>query len=95
MTPTRPIHRAIILAFGFAFLAGCADPSSSIERKMSEIRREQCDPLPTARQRAACIKQVNEIEDDALRRLDDARRQQVIQQAVGEMRVINQNGQGW
>jgi hypothetical protein len=41
---------------------------------MSEIRREQCDPLPTEPQRAACVQQGDDIEDDALRQFDEARR---------------------
>jgi hypothetical protein len=85
----------IVLACGVAFLSACADPSTSIDRKMSEIRREQCDPLPIQPQRAACIQQVNDIEDEALRQLDEARRQQVIQQTVDEVRVINQTGRQW
>jgi hypothetical protein len=59
------------LACGLAFLSACADPWASIDRKMSEIRREQCDPLPTEPQRKVCIQQVNDIEDDALRQLDE------------------------
>jgi hypothetical protein len=35
------------------------------------MRREQCDPLPTEPQRKVCIQQVNDIEDDALRQLDE------------------------
>jgi hypothetical protein len=62
---------------------------------MSEIRREQCDPLPTEPQRVACIQQVNDIEKDALRQLDEARRQQAIQGTVDEVRVINQAGRQW
>ena len=39
---------------------------------MSEIRREQCDPLPNEAQRLECVRQVNDIEDNALSRLDPA-----------------------
>jgi hypothetical protein len=38
--------------------------------------------------------QVNDIEDNTLRRLDQARQQQVIQLAVDQMHVINQSGPG-
>jgi hypothetical protein len=89
------ISRAIILATGLALLSACADTSVALDRKMSEIRREQCDPLPTERQRTACIQQANDIEDDALRPLDEARRQQAIQQTVDQVRVINQTGRQW
>jgi hypothetical protein len=95
MTSVCPIGRAIALACGLAFLSACADPSASIDRKMSEMRREQCDPLPTEPQRAACIQHVNDIEDDALRQLDEARRHQAIQQTVDQVRVINQTGRQW
>jgi hypothetical protein len=89
------IGRAITLASVLALLSACADPSASLDRKMSEIRREQCDPLPTEPQRAACIQQVNDIEDDALRQLAEARRQQAIQGTMDQMRVINQTGRQW
>jgi hypothetical protein len=95
MTSIWPIGRGITLACGLAFLSACVDPSASIDRKMSEIRREQCGPLPNERQRATCIQQVNDVEDDALRRLDEARRQQAIQQTVEQVRVINQTGRQW
>ncbi len=62
---------------------------------MSEIRREQCDPLPNEAQRLECIQQINDIEDNTLRRLDQARQQQVIQETVDQLHVINQSGQGW
>ena len=78
---------------GPGLLWACADPSASLDRKMSTIRREQCDPLPT--ERAACIQQVNDIEDGALRQLDQARRQQAIQGTVDQVRVINQTGRQW
>jgi S-adenosylhomocysteine hydrolase len=89
------ISRAITLATGLALLSACANTSVTLERKMATIRREQCDPLPTQPQRAACIQQVNNIEDDALRQLEEARRQQVIQQTVDQVRVINQTGRQW
>jgi hypothetical protein len=86
------VGRAITIVSVLALPSACADPSASLDRKMSEIRREQCDPLPTQSQRAACIRQVNEIEDDALRQLDEARRQQAIQGTMDQVRVINQAG---
>jgi hypothetical protein len=95
MTFAWPIGRAITLASALAFLSACADASVTLDRKMSEIRRGQCDPLPTEPQRTACIQQVNNIEDDALRQLDQARRQQAIQGTVDEVRVINQTGRQW
>jgi hypothetical protein len=76
-------------------LSACADTSVALDRKISEIRREQCDPLPTERQRATCIQQVNDIEHDAPRQLDEARRKQVIQETVDEVQVINQTGRQW
>jgi hypothetical protein len=39
--------------------------------------------------------QVNDIEDDALRQLDEARRQQAIQGTMDQVRVINQTGRQW
>jgi S-adenosylhomocysteine hydrolase len=89
------ICRAITIPIVLVLLAACADASATLDRKMSEIRREQCDPLPTERQRAACIQQVNDIEDEALRQFDEARRQQAIQQTVNQVRVINQTGRQW
>lgn len=93
--PAPPIGRAVALACAVAVLAACSDTSATLDRKMSQIRREQCDPLPSAAQRVACIQQVNHIEDDALRQLDQARRQQALQGAVDQVRVINHGGQGW
>jgi hypothetical protein len=87
--------RALTFATVLALLSACADQSASIDRKMSEIRRKQCDPLPTQSQRAACIQQVNDIEDDAVRQIDEARRQQAIQGTVDQVRVINQTGRQW
>jgi hypothetical protein len=92
----RPvISRAITIATVLATLSACADPSASLDRKMSEIRREQCDPLPIQPQRAACIQQFNDIEDETLRQLDEARRRQAIQGTVDQVRVINQTGRQW
>ena len=88
------IGRAVAVASALAFLFACSDPAASLDRKMSEIRREQCDPLPNEAQRLQCIHQVNDIEDNALRRLDQARQQQVIQLTVDQMHVINQGGPG-
>jgi hypothetical protein len=95
MIPALPIGRAVALASALTLLLACSDTSASLDRKMSEIRREQCDPLPNEVQRMKCIRQVNDIEDNTLRRLDQARQQQVIQQTVDQMHVINQSGQGW
>jgi hypothetical protein len=94
MTLALPIGRAVAFASALALLFACSDTAASLDRKMSEIRREQCDPLPNEAQRLACIHQVNDIEDDALRRLDQARQQQVIQLTVDQMHVINQDGPG-
>ena len=89
----RPVvGRAITIISVLALPLACADSSASLDRKMSEIRREQCDPLPTQSQRTACIKQVNDIEDDTLRQLDEARRRQAIQGTMDQVRVINQSG---
>lgn len=93
--PTLPIGRAVAFACALAVLGACSDTSATLDRKMSEIRREQCEPLPSAAQRLACIRQVNHIEDDALRQLDQARRQQALQGAVDQVRLINHGGQGW
>ena len=89
----RPaLGRAISILSVLALPSACADSSASLDRKMSQIRREQCDPLPTQLQRAACIRQVTDIEDDARGRLDEARRQQAIQGTMDQVRVINQSG---
>ena len=89
----RPtVGQALTIVGVLALPSACADPSASLDRKMSEIRREQCDPLPVQSQRAACIKQVNNIEDEALRQLDEARRRQAIQGTMDQVRVINQSG---
>lgn len=95
MTPALPTGRAVALASALALLIACSDTSASLDQKMSKIRREQCDPLPNEARRVECTQQVNDIEDNTLRRLDQARQQQVIQQTVDQMRVINQGGQGW
>jgi hypothetical protein len=89
------IGGTITITTFLAFLAACADASVTLDRKMSEIRREHCDRLPTERQRAACIQQVNDTEDAARRQLAEARRQQAIQETVDEVRVINQTGRQW
>ena len=94
MTPALPIGRAVAFASALALLFACSDTAASLDRKMSEIRREPCDPLPNEAQRLECVRQVNDIEDDTLRRLDQARQQQVIQAAVDQMHVINQGGPG-
>jgi hypothetical protein len=94
MTPDLLIGRAVAFASALALLFACSDTSASLDRKMSEIRRERCDPLPNEAQRQECIQQVNDIEDNTLRRLDQARQQQVIQLAVDQMHVINQSGPG-
>lgn len=89
----RPaLGRAITIVSILALPSACADPSAALDRKMSQIRREQCDTLPTQLQRAACIQQVNDIENDALRQLDEAHRRQAIQGAMDQVRVINQTG---
>jgi len=95
MIPALPIGRAVAFASTLALLFACSDTAASLDRKMSEIRREQCDPLPNEAQRLKCIQQVNNTEDNTLSRLDQARQQQVIQEAVEQMHVINQSGQGW
>jgi hypothetical protein len=95
MIPALPIGQAVILAGALALLFACSDTSASLDRKMSEIRREQCDPLPSEAQRRSCLQQVDDIENDAQRRLDDARRQRAIQGTVDQLHVINQTGQGW
>lgn len=93
--PAPPIGLAAVVAATLALLAACADTSAALDRKMSQIRREQCEPLESEAQRRSCIRQVDDIEDDARRRLDDARRRQAIQGTVDQMHVINQSGQGW
>ncbi len=93
--PASPIGLAAIGAATLALLAACADTSAALDRKMSQIRHEQCEPLPSEAQRRSCIRQVDDIEDDARRRLDDDRRRQAIQGTVEQMHVINQSGQGW
>ena len=94
MTPALPIGRAVAFASALALLFACSDTAASLDRKMSEIRREQCDPLPNQAQRLECVRQVNDIEDNALSRLDQARQQQVLQALVDQMHVINQSGPG-
>jgi hypothetical protein len=94
MTPALPIGRAVAIASALALLFACSDTAAALDRKMSEIRREQCDPLPNQAQRLECVRQVNNIEDNTLNRLDQARQQQVIQLTVDQMHVINQGGPG-
>jgi hypothetical protein len=70
-------------------LSACADYSAvSLDRKMSQIRREHCDPLPTEAQRLACVRSVDKMEDDALRRSEQVRQQQVIQTTVDQLRSV-------
>ncbi|HEY3912777.1 MAG TPA: hypothetical protein VGM07_23230 [Stellaceae bacterium] len=93
--PALPSGLAAAVAASLTLLAACADTSAALDRKMSQIRREQCGPLPSEAQRRSCIRQVDDIEDDARRRLEDARRRQAIEGTVDQMHVINQSGQGW
>ncbi|HEY3909823.1 MAG TPA: hypothetical protein VGM07_08025 [Stellaceae bacterium] len=90
-----PIGLAAVAAATLTLLAGCADTSAAFDRKMSQIRHEQCEPLSSEAQRRSCLQQVDDIENDALRRLDDARRRRAIEGTVDQMHVINQSGQGW
>lgn len=90
-----PIGLAAVVAVMLTLLGACADTSTALDRKMSQIRHEQCEPLSSEAQRRSCIQQVDDIENDALRRLDDARRRQAIQGTVEQMHMINQSGRGW
>lgn len=90
-----PIRLVAVVAATLALLAACTDTSTTLDRKMSQIRHEQCEPLSSETQRRSCLQQVDDIENDALRRLDDARRHQAIQGTVDQMHVINQSGRGW
>jgi len=89
MTFVPSISLTIILAGALGLLSACADYSAvSLDRKMSQFRREQCDPLPTGAQRLACVRSVDNMEDDALRRSQQVREQQVIQTIVDQMRSV-------
>jgi hypothetical protein len=88
MTSAPLITRAIILAGALGLLSACGDSAVSLDRKMSEIRREQCDPLPTEAQRLSCVRSVDKMEDDALHRNEQVRQEQVIQTAVDQLRSV-------
>lgn len=89
MTFVPSISLTIILAGALGLLSACADHSAvSLDRKMSQIRREQCAPLPTGAQRLACVRSVDNMEDDTLRRSEQVREQQVIQTIVDQMRSV-------
>jgi hypothetical protein len=85
----------LALAGILGLLSACSDASATLDRRMSQIRLEQCEPLPSP-QRLACLRKVDAIEDDAQQKLDQARRDEAVRQSVDEVRdVILPGSQGW
>jgi hypothetical protein len=85
MTAASLLRLALGSALGL--LSACADSSAALDRRMSQIRLEQCEPLPAA-ERLNCLRKVDAIEDDAQRKLEQARREQAVRQSVDEVRDV-------
>jgi hypothetical protein len=93
MIAAAPIRLAVAGMLGL--LCACSDSSATLDRRMSQIRLEHCEPLPAA-QRLACLRKIDAIEDDAQQKLDQARREQAVRQSVDEVRdAILPGAQGW
>jgi hypothetical protein len=85
MTAASLLRLAIASVLGL--LSACADSSAALDRRMSQIRLEQCEPLPAA-EHLNCLRKVDAIEDDAQRKLEQARREQAVRQSVDEVRDV-------